>query len=379
MKKTNIGKIGCVVPPPSFSSSAFSRTRPVPFNTLQEWTIKYEEHIVFLNYEKNWVKQWKIFTRADGFVWLFLRLPIKLIRGNYFLFLADARDPQGAVTFVISKLLKKPIILSDTFFIISDSLLAHLAWPISKFIASRATLLSVPSQRGKDFWRLLGISENKIKIFHTFASIIETSQGTANSAKEIKEKLGYKKIILFVGRLIKEKGVNYLIEAFVRLSEENEDIGLVIVGDGPERNNLETLCNNMKTDKVTFTGYINRKEIAPYYLLSDILVLPTSKTKMHEEWGLVVNEAMSVGKPVIVTESVGCAYELVKNGENGFIIPDRNVKALFDALKKLISSEELLYKMGEESRRTIGDGFTYEHVLENKKDIVQEAIRRHNS
>lgn len=374
MKNKNVSKIGRVVPPLSFSASAM--TKPKILNPLQEWQLKYEDRIVFSNYDKQWITPWKIYTRIDGFLWLFVRLPIRLIRGKYFLFTADARDAQGIVTFIVSKLLRKPIMLSDTFFIRSDSLLARIVWPINRFIASRAILLSVPSQRGKIFWRSVGVSESKLRIVHIFVSMVEANSGNVNSAKEIKEKLGYKKIVLFVGRLIKEKGIEYLIEAFAKLSKENKEVGLVIVGDGPERNRLETLCNSMKIDKVTFAGFIDREDITPYYLLSDILVLPAPKGKIHEEWGLVVNEAMSVGKPVIVSESVGCAYELVKHCVNGFIIPDKNVEALYDALRKLINNEELLYRMGEESKKTIAEGFTYQHAIESKKDMIEEAIRR---
>lgn len=369
-------RIACIMPPITLFGSALARRRKL--NPLEEWLFKYGDPIIFSNYDKRWIEVWKVYTHTDGFIWLLVRLPLKLIRGKYYLFVADARDPQGIVAFFISKLLRKPIIISDTFHSWPERLLAHLIWPFSRFVASHATVFSVPGRRGLRFWKSAGIPEGKIRITHTFMSTIEINDKHVSLAKQIKEKLGFRKTVLFVGRLVKEKGVEYLIKAFAKLSKETENVGLLIVGDGPERNRLETLCDNMGLANVLFAGFIEREELAPYYILSDIFVLPSINLKINEEWGLVVNEAMSVGKPVVVTKAVGCAYELVKNGVNGFIVPQKNVEVLYKAVKKLINDDELRIRMGKESERIIAKAFTYKHAIENSKNLIEDTLKMAN-
>jgi glycosyltransferase involved in cell wall biosynthesis len=119
-----------------------------------------------------------------------------------------------------------------------------------------------------------------------------------------------------------------------------------------------------------------RVEIEPYFILSDILVLPSITLKNHEEWGLVVNEAMSVAKPVVVSGSTGCAYELVKNAVNGYIVPEKNVEALFKAMEKLIINDELRLNMGNEAKKTIASRFTYLDVINCHSRLQQEALKR---
>ena len=372
MRNKNDKRIALVIVPLTLSMSALARVRKP--NPLEEWVFQYADPIVFSKYRMQWVELLRAFTRPDGILWLFLRLPFKLIKGKYSLFEADARDPQGIITFVISKLLRKPIILSDTFYMWSGSTRARMYWPFSRFISSNATFLSVPSLRVMNFWKSAGIPAKKIRLRNTFMSTIEINEKNVAKALEIKKKLGYQKIILFVGRLIERKGLEYLIKAFTRFSEFN-DIALLIVGDGPERNRLEVLCKELKISNVIFIWRADeRNEIAHYYLLSDIFVFPTITLKIHEEWGLVVNEAMSVAKPIVVSNSAGCAYELVKNGVNGYIVPEKNVEALYEAIKKLMTNDELRIQMGKESEKIIANGFTYAHAIENIKKLLRDAL-----
>jgi glycosyltransferase involved in cell wall biosynthesis len=229
-----------------------------------------------------------------------------------------------------------------------------------------------------NFWVSAGIPAEKIRVGPVFASVLEPNKKTLAEAIQIKKKLGYKKIVLFVGRLIELKGVDYLIRAFAKFSGF-KDVGLLIVGDGPERNRLKKLCEDLNLTNVVFVWSPNElfpPEIDRYFVLCDILVLPSITLKMHEEWGLVVNEAMSVGKPVIVSGSVGCAYELVKNAVNGYIVPEKNLDALFEAMEKLIINDKLRLDMGNEARKTIANRFTYRHSFDSGSRLQQEALKR---
>ncbi len=371
MKNKNDKRIAYVMPPITLSMSGLARPRKL--NPLEEWLFQIEDPIVFSKFTARWIELSRIYTYADGFLWLFLLLPFKLIKGKYSLFTAHARDPQVIITFIISKLLRKPIIISDTFYMWSGSIRASLLWPFSRFVSFHATFFVVPSSRVMNFWKSAGIHAKKIRLSNTFMSTIKTNEKNVAKAIEIKEKLGYQKIVLSLGRLTEAKGLEYLIKAFARFSEV-KNVGLLIVGGGPDRNRLEALCKELKLSNVAFIGVVNSDDRDAYYLLSDIFVLPSIRLKCHEEWGLVVNEAMSVAKPVVVSNTAGCAYELVKNGVNGYIVPEKNVEALYEAIKRLMTNDELRIQMGKEAERTIANGFTYAHAIENSKKLLRDAL-----
>lgn len=354
------------------AQSKYKRSNPL----YERFRKSHNIEIIYPISSDQWIKPWKIFISPKGFIWLFLRLPFKLIKGKYSLFEVHCRDPQATITLITSKLLRKPTIISDSSYMwIKDDIRGSLLWPFSRFVCFQSTYLSVSSFRDRNFWVSAGISAEKIRVANKFCSVLEPNRKALANAIEIKKKLGYKKIVLFVGRLIKEKGVDYLIRAFAKFSGF-KDVGLLIVGDGAERNRLQKLCEELNLSNVVFIWHPSeRAEIEPYFVLCDILVLPSITLKQPEEWGLVVNEAMSVGKPVIVSSSVGCAYELVKNAVNGYIVPEKNVDALFLAMEKLIINDALRLQMGNEAKKTIANEFTYLHAIDSLSRLHQEAIK----
>lgn len=147
-----------------------------------------------------------------------------------------------------------------------------------------------------------------------------------------------KKIILFVGRLLFWKNVEVLIKA-VSLMKDKENYVLVIVGDGPEKENLQRLSDNLSVNTV-YTGNIsNRTDIIYHYYMSDLFVFPTS----GEAWGLVVNEALAAGLPVICSNAAGACLDLVIDGVNGYTFDHKNPEELCNKIS-LIFAEEEKYK-----------------------------------
>lgn len=142
---------------------------------------------------------------------------------------------------------------------------------------------------------------------------------------QLKGELGLdgRKVILYVGKLLERKHPMDLIKAVERLSRT--DIALVIVGDGAQRRYCEEYCRERHmSDSVRFMGFRNQKELAPFYTLADVLVLPSER----EPWGLVINEAMCFGLPVICTTQVGAWPDLVRHGDNGFVYEAGDIDAL---------------------------------------------------
>jgi glycosyltransferase involved in cell wall biosynthesis len=119
-------------------------------------------------------------------------------------------------------------------------------------------------------------------------------------------------VILFCGRLSSEKNLFHLVEAYHQLDHEHK--ALIFVGDGQLKQSLQNYADELGASSVYFFGFQNRTELPKFYAMSDVLVLPS----FRETWGIVVNEAMCFGLPVIVSHQVGAGIDLVTDGHNGY-------------------------------------------------------------
>jgi len=155
-------------------------------------------------------------------------------------------------------------------------------------------------------------------------------------------------IILFASKLQTRKHCNHLVQAYRNLlGKLPADPYLIIVGDGEERANLEQQCAGL--EGVRFAGFQNQSILPAYFRLSDVFVLPSR----HEPWGLIVNESMAAGCPVIVSTDVGSGPDLITDGIEGFIYPVGDIPALTHALARVLASPEIAASMGEAARRRI--------------------------
>jgi glycosyltransferase involved in cell wall biosynthesis len=155
---------------------------------------------------------------------------------------------------------------------------------------------------------------------------------------------------LFVGRLVREKGVFELLSAYAKLDEQlRREIGLVFAGDGASRKQLKEKAASISPGTIIFPGFAHREQLADYYALAEMLILPT----YTDPWGLVVNEAMACGLPVIVSHAAGCAADLVRENWNGLLIPPRDVSSLATAMKHLAGQPAMLAMMGANSAQHI--------------------------
>ncbi len=177
-----------------------------------------------------------------------------------------------------------------------------------------------------------------------------------------------RKIILFAAKFIPVKAPGDLVAAYLEargrsqksvVSSQRAEDGrwkmedggkpyLLFVGDGPLRPDLEKQARTLKGNDVRFLGFRNQSELPAFYDLCDVFVLPSH----HEPWGLVVNEVMNAGKPVIVSDRVGAAPDLVQHGVNGWIYPHGNVAALSRCLAEAFNGSDLR-EMGRRSLNII--------------------------
>lgn len=230
-----------------------------------------------------------------------------------------------------------------------------------------------------NFYRSYGVPAERI--FWTPYAVdndffMKGAQRLVGHKRSLREKEGIPSdlpVILFSGKLVEWKRPMDLLEAFAFL-DRNHAVSLVFVGDGPLRPMMERLVADRGLDNVYFLGFRNQRELPACYAMADILVLPSG----FEPWGLVLNEAMCFGLPVIASDQVGAAADLVQEGINGFTYPVGNVEALADRLQKVLANEQARQEMGRQSRVIInswGIKETVDGVLQSLQSVTSRRYR----
>lgn len=219
-------------------------------------------------------------------------------------------------------------------------------------------------EENKEFYRYYGVSESKL-FFAPYAvdneRFIRSYDMLREKKNELKQGLGIaldKVVIFFCGKLIDKKRPLDLLLAYERVKTPNK--ALIFIGDGELREKIEESIREKELKDVYILGFKNQTELPQYYVLGDIFVLPSG---MGETWGLVVNEAMCFKLPIIISDMVGCAKDLVKHGRNGYIYPMGDVEKLVSYLEILINDEDKRRKFGEESFKMV-QGYSYQKDME---------------
>jgi len=186
------------------------------------------------------------------------------------------------------------------------------------------------------------------------------------------EKEHCSKVRLFApGWLTKYKGFFVLLQAMKKVTEREDNVELVIAGDGPERKNLERLSKKLSLEKfVYFIGKVPHEEIAKFYLGSDIVVFPS----IHPEaFGRVALEAITFGRPVIASE-VGGIPEIVRDGETGVLVPPNDCRQLAEAITFLVKNRRLRESMGEKGKTVARKKFDTEKVVRQHLKVYKEIV-----
>ena len=233
----------------------------------------------------------------------------------------------------------------------------------------------VPGKSAFQYLQDLGIPDERIFTapnavdIQLFATLAEA----ANRAPlQVRARLSLPlRYFVYVGRLVRAKGVFELVEAYARLDDEiRAKIGLVFVGDGADRSELIKRASQITPEKIRFPGFVQREGLAEFYALADALIFPTHS----DTWGLVVNEAMSCGLPVIVTRVAGCAADLVKDGWNGFVVPPRDPSQLAAPMAHLAGDSGLRVEMGSRSRERV-EAYSPAAWAEGLVKVVESVAR----
>jgi len=174
-------------------------------------------------------------------------------------------------------------------------------------------------------------------------------------------------VCLFAGKLETVKAPALLLESFLKIAKPSEH--LVMVGTGPLRDDL--LARAGGAPNVHFVGFKNQTMMPTVLRAGDIFVLPSTS----ETWGLSVNEAMACGVPVIVSDHVGCASDLVQDRDTGVVFESGNSEALSAALQSLLRNKERRCRMGENASRLIAN-WSIEEQARRIEDAAESATLR---
>jgi len=166
--------------------------------------------------------------------------------------------------------------------------------------------------------------------------------------------------ILFVGRLEKRKGLNYLLQAYKRAKQEIPNSRLIVVGPGTRlRGKYEKQVRQNKLKDVVFVGYVSYDDLPRYYKTADIFCSPATG---RESFGIVLLEAMAVGKPVVASNIEGYAG-VVTHGVEGLLVPPGDVEGLTQSLISLMSDKSLRQQMGARGRLNALQ-YGWEHIAQ---------------
>jgi len=352
----------------AFVTNICAHYRVKTFETLTRY---YNVDYYFFSAGDEWYWQQEHGVRAGNFHYEYLpsvrlgqtrftpTLPWKLWRGNYDVYIKCINGRFALpITYLIARLRRKPFILWTGIWMRLQTPFHRLAWPLTRYIYHHADAIVVYGEHVKRYLMSEGVPGERIFVA---AHAVENEAYNRPVSEEEKQVLRQqldiapgKKIVLYLGRLVEEKGLPYLLEAFASL--QRDDTVLVLVGTGPEKVRLERLAQELGiATHIRFVGYVPPERTASYYAIAWVYVLPSITTPYFKEpWGLVVNEAFNQGVPVIATEAVGAAAGgLVQDGVNGFVVPERNSQALAQALQRILDGPDLRERFSRNARQII--------------------------
>ena len=178
--------------------------------------------------------------------------------------------------------------------------------------------------------------------------------------------------VLFIGQFEERKGIDHLLDAFAAIEGPAR---LVLVGNGTQEDAIRARI--AADPRIEIVGYVPQEQLPDRLAHARCLVLPSVTTALDREpWGLVVNEAMHAGVPVVASDTVGAAAGgLVVDGRNGYVVPERNAAALADAIRRLVEDRELAATLGRRAREDAAR-FDYDRMAGAFEAAVEHAIAR---
>jgi len=231
------------------------------------------------------------------------------------------------------------------------------------FLIKHANFILARNSLAKEYYLNKGYNDEKI-------ILVPNSMDDNKIKKYMSSKNTYNletNNILFIGKLIKEKNVDLLIDVVNDLSKEIKDIQLIIVGEGVEKNKLQKLSAQLNFNQnIVFTGAIY-EGVSEQFYNSNLVVLPGMG-------GLSIQHAMLHARPVICTVADGIEHDLVINNKTGMIVESNSKEELFKSIKKFLNNKESTKLMGENALRHVNENWNMNIMIDEMKKAINESI-----
>ena len=239
-------------------------------------------------------------------------------------------------------------------------------------IVERAAGLLVTGTLARDSMIARGAHPERVRVFANTVDVErfgEQVDRLAGNRPELRHTLGAGAddvIVLSVARLAREKGLDTLVRAIAKAADAR--LLLVVAGEGPERSALVRLSDQLGV-RLVLTGDVEWERIVELYAAADVFALLSER----EPWAVVVNEAAACGLPLVLSDRVGAAHDLLRDGENGRLVPAGDVELTAAALRALAADPGLRRRQGARSRELAAD-WGYGPSVEGFLDAVREAV-----
>ncbi len=202
-----------------------------------------------------------------------------------------------------------------------------------------------------DEYRHLGVRPDHLRMLPYCCDVSRFSQVPSGTRERIREELGWSNhlVFLFSGQMIPRKGVDVLLQAFFQLAANHPNVALLLLGDGPDREALQSMVPEPLKSRLRFQGLIPQAQLPDQFAAADAFAF----SSRHDGWAVVLNEACGAGLPIIATHQTGAAHDLVREGENGFRVEADDIDGMFHAMSWCVKHQDQLPDMGKRSRELV--------------------------
>jgi glycosyltransferase involved in cell wall biosynthesis len=235
---------------------------------------------------------------------------------------------------------------------------------LKRLVLTRATAVTVVSRAMLNEMRQIRVNHSKAHVIPMGVDLESRFVPSEKKKKNIP--------LLFVGRLVKKKGVQYLIDSLPLILAKHPQAHLVVVGDGPEKGNLKLRSVDLGiSDHVYFLGAVKNKHLPALYQASDVVVFPS----IMEGFGLVVVEALGC-ECATVTTDLPAMQDIIANGKTGLVVPQKNIRELADKIICLLDDPKLRRSLGREGRRFVLKNYDWNIIKQKYVDLIESMTSR---
>ena len=324
--------------------------------------------------------------------YVYLLAPFLFISGIFHLFWLSRKHkfdvihahwllPNGFMSAVVNRLLKIPYVItlhgSDIFISKQNFIFKNMA----KWTLKHAAMVTSVTPVFLPELAALGVPEEKRCMIPNGVTPSVFSTPSQKRITKLRETLSIPEndlVVFALGRIVLKKGFNVLIQALPYVREKIQDVRIIVGGDGTDLPRLKTLAEETGvSDIVHFPGTINRTDVPVYFYLSDLFVLPAVFDPKGNVDGcpIVILEAMACGKPVVSSNISGIPI-VVKDGETGILVDEKNVNGLATAIISLLENPKKREQFGRAAQQRIQQELTWTKTVEQFISIYQQNVNR---